>query len=282
MKKVFVYSVQHTGTFFTSAMLAAGFHKEEALRIGSLWTKHKKLGHKQYIKTKPTELSDFTKPSEKIRARWFDEGVLSVCKESQLAGKKIVIAHEHHHKPGSWFIKSLARKKPEVKIVIPMRDPLLSLHSKLWREDEEHKNPNEMSDTSRYKRLDKWIQAYTEMLSLPREHAFLLPIDTEQSKTEQGRIKLIKRMHDFCDLNFNEKAKKKALEWKPQNRTYNLIEKIGDSPPKPQWENFKERYLDGDIKHTRSFMSLEFDVLAEQEKLKKLMKQAGYKNLPWW
>jgi len=282
MKKVFVYSIQHTGTFFASSMLAAGFHTEEAFRIGSLWEKHKKLNHRRYVKTKPIELSDFTKPSEKICTEWFSEGVLSACKEEQLAGKKIVIAHEHHHKPSSWFIKSLIEKKPEVKIVIPIRDPLLSLHSKLWREDEEHNNPNEMDNVSRQKRLKTWIQKYTEMLSVPKKHAFLLPIDAEQSKTKNGRIKLIKHLYDFCGLNFNEKAKKKTLEWEPQNRTYQLIEKKRNSSPKPQWENFKRKYLAGDIEHTRSFMSLEFDELCRQDKLKKLMKQVGYKNLLWW
>ena len=127
MRKVFVLSIQHTGTFFASAALAAGFPEATALRVGSLWERHKNLGHTQFVKRKPIELSDFIKPSNTIDTSWFDQAVTTVCTPEEIANKKIIIAHEHHHKSGSWLIKALARAKPAVPIVIPMRDPLLSL-----------------------------------------------------------------------------------------------------------------------------------------------------------
>jgi len=282
MKKIFVLSIQHTGTYFASSTIASAFGKSRQLRIGSLYEKHRKLGHKRFIGTKPIELSDYTKPSETVDDTWFDQAVTSVCKPEELADKKIIVGHEHHHKAGSWLINALTDFPAAVPIIVPMRDPLLSLHSKLWREDEQHHNPNEMDNKARLKRLESWIVRYKELLSIPEGHVFMLPIDGEQSKTEEGRIQLIQDMYEYCDVPFNEKAKKAALEWKPENRTFDLINKIKNNSAKPKWENFKKRYDEGDIDHTRAFMSLEFDRLNKEEELKELMKRAGYKNVLWW
>ena len=282
MKKIFIFSIQHTGTFFASAMISAAFKKEYQLRIGSLYSKHIKLGHTRFTNTSPIELSDFTRPYKRINEKWFNEAILSVCSEEDLLNKKIIVGHEHHHKANSWLIKSLAKNPAKIPIIIPMRDPLLSLHSKLWREDEQHHNPNELNNASRKSRLNKWIIRYKEVLSLPKGNVFLLPIDAEQSKSEEERLLLIEEMYDYCDVNFNERAKAAALKWSPENRTRTLIQNLQESGPKPKWENFKKKYLEGDIDHTREFMSLEFDQLKQEQELKDLMKKAGYKDVLWW
>lgn len=282
MHKVFILSIQHTGTYFASFMTSSGFNKEEKLRIGSLYEAHRKLKHKQYITTTPIELSDFVKPTPTIKKDWFDRAILSVCTEEQLKDKKIVVGHEHHHKAGSWLIKALAKAPSETSIVIPMRDPILSLHSKIWREIEQHHNAAGIKEKARKNRLDSWIVRYKEILSLPKGHVFILPIDAEQSKTEESRLKIIKELHDYCNINFNQKAQEAAKQWLPDNRTFNLVSRTQKVIPDPKWEQFKVRYAERDIKHTRAVMGLEFERLHRDEELKRLMENIGYKDVLWW
>lgn len=280
--KIFVWSIQHTGTFFASHTIASAYPNEQQLRIGSLYEKHKKLKHTRYVTAGPIELSDFIKPSKQIEEDWADQAITCVCTPEDLAGKKIIVGHEHHHKAKSWMVKSVTDFKPKVPIIVPMRDPLLSLHSKLWRADEEHHNKGWDRAAARANRLKGWVDRYIELLSVPKGHIFLLPIDATQSQTEQGRLGLIKDLFQFCNVPFNERAIDNAKSWAPQNRTFKLISRRKGPEPKPRWEKFKERYAARDKAHTRKFMGLEFDLLQKEERLKELMKKAGYNDVLWW
>ena len=282
MKKVFVLSIQHTGTYFASATIAAGFEKKYQLRIGIIYERHRKLGHKRLNTVNPIELSDFIEPSNTVDKSWFDQAVTTVCTPQELAGKKIIVGHEHHHKEQSWLIRALTNAPAQTPIIVPMRDPLLSLHSKLWREDEQHNNPNETDDKARAKRLEGWIIRYKELLSIPKGNVFILPIDAEQSKTEDDRLTLIEDMYSYCNVPFNERAKQVALAWQPDNKTADLIRRVKKADPKPKWENFKTKYEERNIAHTKMFMSLEFNRLNQEDELKELMKKAGYKDVLWW
>lgn len=282
MKKIFVLSIQHTGTFFASYMISSAYPIKSQLRIGSIYEQHQKLGHQRITETNPIELSDFIKPSRQVTESWFDQAVTTVLTPSQIHGKEIIVGHEHHHKAKSWLIKSLHDFPAQTPIIIPVRDPLLSLHSKLWREDEQHNNPKGASKELRANRLNSWIARYKEILSIPKGNVFIFPIDAEQSKTEEGRLQLVEEMFKYCDVPFNDSAQDAAKTWIPDNKTAELIKRTKGIIPKPKWENFKERYNNGDRQHTRKFMAFEFDRLNKEEELKELMKQAGYKNVLWW
>ena len=281
MKKILILSIQHTGTFFASKTLAAAY-PDSHLRIGSLYDKHIKLGHQRYVTEGVTELSDFYQPTSVVGKDFVEKTVLEVCKKEDIKDKDIVIGHEHFHKADSWILKALIAAPAECPIVIPTRDPILSLHSKMWREIEHHNNKQGGKEKSRRRRLKKWIDMYKKILSIPKGHVFLLPIDAEQSKSEGTRIQLIKDMYRYCDVEFNNTAFKEAQAWSPTNTTDILIRKEHEKIPSPRWENFKERYLAGDIAHTKAIMGMEFEELNKEEKLKELMKKAGYKNVLWW
>jgi hypothetical protein len=280
MKKIVVLSVQHTGTFFASATLAAAYPNSH-LRIGSLYEKHNNLGHTRYVQSGPIELSDFVNPSDIVNETFFDQAVTSVCVPSDLADKDIVIGHEHYHKADSWLLKALKNAPAGTPIVTPLRDPILSLHSKIWREIEQHNNAAGLKEKARLNRLNKWIKLYYDIFSIPEGHIFKLPIDAEHSKTQAGRIKLIEDMYGYCNLPFNESAALAAKNWKPANSTHRLIEN-SDKTPKPRWEAFKARYYNGDVEHTKKIMGLEFERLNQEDDLKKLMEKAGYRNVLWW
>jgi hypothetical protein len=280
--KIFVWSIQHTGTFFASHTIASAYPSDQQLRIGSLYEKHKKLGHTRYVTDQPIELSDFVKPSACIEEDWMDQAITTVCTPENIAGKKIIVGHEHHHKAKSWMIKSAAKFKPKVPIIVPMRDPLLSLHSKLWRADEEHHNKNWEREKTRQHRLNSWVERYIELLSLPKGHVFILPIDAEQSRTAAGRIELISKMFKHCGVPFNDSAQAAVKAWAPQNRTFKLITRKEGDDPKPRWEKFKEQYLARNVNHTKKFMGLEFDLLHKEAQLKDLLFKIGYRDLLWW
>jgi hypothetical protein len=280
MKKIVVLSIQHTGTFFASATLAAAY-PDNHLRIGSLYEKHNNLEHERHVASGPIELSDFVKPGNIVDETFFDQAVMEVCTPDDIANKEIIIGHEHYHKPGSWLIDALKRAPAKTPIVTPLRDPILSLHSKIWREIEQHNNVTGLKEKARTNRLKRWIDLYYDIFSIPDGHIFKLPIDAEQSKTEETRVQLIKEMYEYCNVPFNDHGLAAAKAWKQANSTYKLVKNF-DKTPKPRWEAFKKRYLAGDLEHTKKIMGLEFEVLNKEEELKRLMEKAGYRNLLWW
>ena len=282
MHKIFIWSIQHTGTFFASHTIASAYSGSKQLRIGSIYERHQKLKHKRFTETGPIELSDFVKPTSEITADWFDEAITTVCTPEELAGKRIIVGHEHHHKAESWMVRAVTNIKPGTRIIVPMRDPILSLHSKIWRAKEQHHASNWSADKVRANRLEGWVKRYIELLSIPEGHVFILPIDAEQSKDSDSRIKLVKQMFEFCDVPFNGPAQDNAKSWEPENRTHSLIARTQKSAPSPKWEVFKERYLTGDVNHTKRLMGLEFNLLRKQDKLKRLMENVGYKDVLWW
>lgn len=276
-----VLSIQHTGTFFASKTLAASFPQSH-FRIGSLYEKHKKMGHTKYVEKGAIELSDFYPPVDEVPEDFNEKMVLPVCSKNDLEGKDIVIGHEHFHKPGSWILKALKEAPARCPIVIPVRDPLLSLHSKIWREIEQHNNKDGIKEKHRRNRLKRWIALYKDILSIPKGHVFHLPVDAVQSQTEESRIKIIKDMYEYCGLPFGYAALEQAKGWKPTNRTYNVIKKDKNKTPAACWEDFKEKYLKGDINHTKAIMGLEFEGLREDKELIELMKKVGYEDVLWW
>lgn len=282
MHKIFVWSIQHTGTFFASHTISAAYPGKRQLRIGSIYERHKNLGHKRFTETGPIELSDFVEPTDKVKEDWFDQAITTVCTPEELAGKRIIVGHEHHHKANSWMIQSVTKFRPGLPIIVPMRDPILSLHSKLWRAKEQHHNEDWNKKGTRETRLKDWIRRYIEFLSVPEGHIFILPIDAEQSKEESSRVKIIKELYSHCGVPFNDLALEAILKWAPENRTHELITKTQDEAPSPRWERFKERYLAGDIEHTKKLMRFEFEELHKRDDLKRLMEKIGYKDVLWW
>ena len=281
MKRILVLSIQHTGTFFASKTLAAAYPNSH-LRIGSIYEKHRNMGHDRYVQDGAIELSDFYPPNKKVPEDYAEKMIIPVCPEGDLEGKDVVIGHEHFHKPGSWILNALKEAPSGCPIVIPVRDPLLSLHSKIWREVEQHNNVAGIKEKPRKKRLERWIEMYKDILSIPKGHVFHLPIDASHTQTEETQIQLIKDMYEYCDLPFNDSALQAAKDWNPTNRTDKLITDEKGKIPAPRWENFKERYSERDLDHTRAIMGLEFNRLHKEKKLIELMKKIGYKNVLWW
>jgi hypothetical protein len=295
VKKVLVWSIQHTSTFFAIHAITSGFKEgEHVSRFGSLYQRHIDLGHERFFKHGQYDLSDWCPTDELgVSEEWFDKYILSLAKVKTAPPKeedkhkvdwskvKVFTSHDHHHKANTHLIKAIHSEKPGFSIVVPMRDPMLSLHSKIWREIEIHNNNAGSSSKQRLHRVSAWVTRYKELLRIPNKHRFILSVDNEQSKTINGRVKVIKKLHNFIGIPFNDRVKQFAEGWGIANSTQQLVKrkKKHDSN---KWVNFKRQYIDGNINVIVNEMELEFDYLNKDEELKQLMKQFGYKELPWF
>jgi hypothetical protein len=248
------------------------------------------MGSKRYVKSSPIDFSDFAPVGGVITTKWFDKYITNLRhgpkpeQDGDLSNVdfnkiKILVAHDHHHKVGSQLIEGVRRNKPKVPFIVPMRDPLLSLHSKMWREVEIYNSADK--DSKRLQRAEHCVDKYIDLLSVPEGHLFYIPIDTSHTDTEEGRIQLAKEAHQFAGIEFTDRAREFACRWKAKNTTQKLV-KGKDKEPHPRWEGLKKRYLAGDIEFVKKEMEIEFDYLRKQDKLKKLLQKIGYKELPWW
>jgi len=296
MKRVFVWTIQHTGTFFAGYIISLGFPKDRRVYpFGSLAERHQKLGHLPTNSAPIRDFSDYCPTNDKkITAEWFDKYVVSLVTDHYSAIKDelysnidlenidLFIAHEHHHRPGTQLLESLKKHKPDnVSFIIPMRDPLLSLHTKLWREYEVYKHPETATPKFREELATRWIKLYHDFLQLPKENIFLFPIDTPDLCNEKSRIKLCENAYKFCNISFGDTPKNAAIKWKLRNST--LVAAIDrNETSAPVWTEFKEAYKTRNIGYVKDRLGIEFSILQKSESLKKLLEQVGYRDLLWW
>lgn len=290
MYRCLIWSIQHTGTFFCSFLIASSVPRENQLHFGSLYQRHIDMGHKRHDISAPFDFSDYAPVRDKITVEWFDQYITSLrhgpkpeqdadLSAVDLEKIDILVAHDHHHKVGSQLIENVRRNKPEVPFIVPMRDPLLSLHSKMWREAEIYDKPDK--DSKRMQRAMRCVDLYVDLLSVPDGHLFYLPMDTDRTNTEEGKIQLAREAHEFAGIEFTDRARKFACKWKAKNTTKKLVKNKGREPD-ARWGELKKNYLAGNIDPVKKAMKIEFEYLHEQDELKELLQKVGYKELPWW
>lgn len=281
MKKVFIWSVPHTGTFFCSKTISYS-HPNSHYREGSIGERLKNRGFKDKHKIKHFDMSNYCQKVSVITEEWYNHHILHSFDEEEYADKDLVIAHFHFMESNSWMIKSITENKPEVSIIVPMRDPILSLHSFMWRGIEFYGNNESTATEPRKRRCIEWIERYKKLLFIPKSHVFVLPIDNQDAQDEEKRIEKIKELATFCDVSFTKEMNQAAIDWEPENNTKRLIEVEAEKTPAPRWENFKEKYHEGDLKHTKAIMGPEYEILNSDKELQKMLYDIGYRDLLWW
>lgn len=268
-KVIIVYSIMHTGTWFSCSMIEKT--NKRVLSRSDSWVK-------EFYKKRIEEM----KTNEKCTQKYWQETTRILKQDDWSLDSLDILVLQAHHDKHSRLMNVISKNKPEVPIVIPIRDPMLSLHSKIWRGVEYHDNDAANSNETRKRRCKKWIDAYKRILSLPKENVFLMPIDNEDSKDETKRIQVVKNLCKHCDIEFTEQMKSNAQEWGKVNTTNKLIKKSKKKDPAPRWKDFKSKYEEGNIKHTKAIMGIEFEMLRKDKKLRKMLCDIGYKDLLWW
>jgi len=265
-KYVFVYSVQHTGTWFLIRFLRTVNTLNKSKQCGDQWfRKHTERDiniDNLYIPNKPILESFAIKHGE----RYIDKNILK--------NTELLIIHGHHNRQGGNFYTALKNHKPKLPILIPIRDPLLSINSKLWRE---YRTWNEINKwetkEDRIARAKQFADSMLDMLNIPNNHVYMLPIDIKYTKKQ--KINIGKSIFDFCSLNFTDNSKEYILNWEKQNNTISKIKNLDN------FLEIKTAYKEKNMKILEKYLGYEIETLQKQQNLIKLFKEKGYEQLPW-
>ena len=143
------------------------------------------------------------------------------------------------------------------KVIVPMRDPLLSIISSKKRK------PLKPA----YDNIDAFEYLAT---SLYAKKSFFFPIDTHKFKTcSMEREEIAKKMFDFVNIFYPDNL----TQWAKENKFKNCM--------KPYLE--KQEYEKGNIGKATKNCKDELDYLKSKKTiLIPFLKKLGYKDLLWW
>lgn len=255
---IIIYSALHTGTWFTSSLLqhAAFTTHVESDQWFSLTFNHtiENLLDSQYLsieKTRDTIIENNRCPKD--------------------VGTVILQAHQ---RSDSKMYQSLCKDKPEVLVVVPIRDPLLSLHSRIWRECEDIKNVNKDGREVREERIIDQLNSIERILSIPKENVCFFPIDIN------NRIESANNVISYCGFSHN-KAKDYIAKWEHVNTTQYKV-----TSQQTRFENIKNAIKFNNTSIVRKHMSIELKIIKEWNNkhtvVKDKLTELGYKDLLWW
>jgi len=271
--KAIVYSALHTGTWFAVDLLTE-VSKEEADCREDKWIQH----------SDQTTIEEMSFP-DGVTNKWIDN--LLYQKDLQNDGLlphiELLVLQAHQRKDSNLY-QSLLTTKPEIPVIVPFRDPLLSINTRAWRECGSIENFLAQPIEDRKTRVRDQLASIIRLLRLPPEHIYILPIDLV--RTENNRINTFKDVIKYAKLTSNERLVEQAKAWKPKNQTQNGVfvqqafhKKIKDKG----FLRIKEAILTNDIESI-------LDCFGEEIQLTHTMlayfipqlKELGYKNLCWW
>lgn len=274
MKAIVLYSIQSTGTNFLWKKLLVPAAKATGKIIA--------------FRGFHSEIKDSPLLEEGIQKEWVEKCMVPLLKSKQKLKKEpeIFLAGFHNGSSEELFCKALAvNKKPLAKVLVPMRDPLMSALTEmrrgfgLWhwkdssftkkRQIEPWQDRLDNRDRRRMIIQDR-IKRFSALLSLSDKNRFLLPVDLPISY--QKRLNKSKEALGFCDLEHPKTLVSFAKEWQPINSTSS----------RQEGELIKRAILEKDIKIVKDTLDIEFRHLQKNKKLKLQLKKIGYENLCWF
>ena len=268
MKIIIVYSALHTGTHFTCSLLINN-------SVGQAICKQDDWIQRIYNVT----IEDLV-TSEGITLQEIQKLLESKKQEIENLDTLILQVHQRHN--GS-FYQNLCLRQPEVPVIIPMRDPLLSINTRIWREAGTIQKFKENSVEIRKARVEDQLFSIIRLLRIPKKHIMLFPIDI--IRTIEEKIQIFKDVLDFGELLPNDKMFSNAKSWTPVNQTIN-----GDFAQKglypieeKEFVATKNAIIKNDIDTIQKYLSLEFDLAKQMlNPFKETFIALGYKELSWW
>lgn len=214
---------------------------------------------------------------------WLRENMVNMAsKEDQNADLTLCRTHRDcQTNTESPLLYSLRNHKPRVPVVCSMRDPLLSLFTNIARimgeldlylQDEEVRGGM----------IKNVLQNRLDVLSIPDEHRFVLPVDIE--RTKEQRTDVIHGFCDWCNVTPTHMTEDVAEYWAPYNSIKDVAAAGKDKVLKDstEFEKLKELYNNRDIEALKEIFDREIAYLEKQEDAKKAFEAVGYKDLLWW
>ncbi len=267
-----VYSALHTGTWLTCGLIRTV--TSPVIPKSDGWLKE--------ISTKYIE--DFS--DKPLDQNWKKEFV-NIIPDHYFPSSGNFLLQSHHRNNISLMYQNLLVHKPTIKIIIPVRDPLLSINSRIWRERGSLEAFQKEEEPFRVLRVKDQLDSFFDLIKIPKEHVFFLPIDTEAMADEEYRSNYCRKMLDFCELKPNNKFDKAVKEWGRVNNTnggkypQKAIHRFGLDDP--AFEKIRQAIIDKDLELTETYLDFEINYLKEiYSDYIGPMKELGYKNLLWF
>lgn len=266
-KYVLVYSAEHTGTWFLIRFLLSAYPFRQRRQCGEEW--FRKNTHRGMY------LDNLSLSAGPLTEYFFSRHAEMYIDEKTLNNLKLVIIHGHHYRSRGDLVSSLIHHKPEIPVCVPMRDPLLAVNTKMWRDLKSWENilKWETKDT-RLARARLMAEAILELLLIPQEHVLLQPVDLQYSKEDKQQIG--KDLCRYCGIPLTEDTQKYVAEWQPQNSSYPR-EDIS-----PQFQEIKSAYRAKDMEALSKYLDVEMDYLNCRQDLVHRMEDLGYTEMIWW
>ena len=280
MKVVVVYSVIHTGTWFTLEFL------DECCQDNSyIYHRGQTFRFEKHICDGPMSLE------------WLEEsGALFRLSRMRNTPETLLIQAHHIAQSAAPVLVSLKEHVPvpDIRFVIPMRDPLLSINSRLWRHYLNEASLAE-AEEARAQRVEKHFTNLKDLLSLSADRAFILPVDLLGQADDETREEAVRNLFSFCNLTVDEDALASRLEnWSPVNvtgvdkkfltRRRNRRRRVERGEMDTEFFNGLKRAIkERDEEHLEKYISVELNYLKEHaNEIKPQLMALGYDNLVWW
>lgn len=284
MKKVIVYSALHTGTWFTCDILTDATKEHTDYRADMWVNRGSKIATGKHPENPETN-SVIEKALQSGKTREFD-ALLDLQRSRGLEVPDYIEAFilQAHNRTESQFYNYIRDFKPEVPVIIPFRDPLLSINTRAWRECGSMKVLLEEHIDNRTLRVRDQLASIIRLLTIPDSHAYKFAIDIK--RTDENKIKIFNDIIEFASLAAdNEQVIEKAKRWEPVNPTvgWAFAQQDTNNIEMEEFVSTKNAILSGDIEFIKQYMDIEIELTRSMlAHFKPELEALGYRNLCWW
>lgn len=284
MKKAIVYSALHTGTWFTCNILTEAT-KEHADYRSDRWVNKGAAIATEKDPENPDQDNVIEKAMKSGNIREFDS-LLIKQKAKGLTIKDEIEAFilQAHNRSNSPFYNYIDKFKPEISVVIPFRDPFLSINTRIWRELGSMELLQEEHMENRTNRVRDQIASIIRLLSIKDKHVLKYAMDIH--RTEDQKINIINKIINYAGFTPDPIAVKDIAEkWEPVNTTINgmFAQKTTKLFKKDDFILTKNAIIDGNIKLIEKFMLPELELTRTMlANFRPILEELGYTNLHWW
>jgi hypothetical protein len=258
----------HTGTRFMNNIFREGvnfsfisdFHLQQQHRLDY------KLGMDEIV-------------NKNMTRKWWEENVTPFYSDENKNSNKILF-HYHHVNPYSNLPKLLKKNKPSIPVISSIRDPLLIINTMAWiLYSLKNIHITEQSEEDRKDIANRVAIRLENILSIPKNNIFVLPVDLFETESEENRQIIISSMMKHCNIEVNNKILSMASMWNRIGDT-GQTKKIHTRNRAEEQQLYKEAIINKDSDFLKEHFQIELACLSGYNKLRKQLIKIGYK--PIW
>lgn len=285
MKTILVYTVPHTGTWFTIRLLTSTMAGQQHASFGDNATQRRRwLQDRDGLVRNCIETGYSPEEAPALTASWAERDVVPYVEPFMKDGKWLVLqAHRRGmidipFKTWPWLLESIWRHEPEFPVVVPVRDPLLGVLS--WFQRHYGWRAYRYFPAARTQSIvQDYMRSIYDLYLLP--HSLQFPVDGPAG----ARMHHVFRLLKFCDLPPATKTLGYVRDWKivnPAERDDGTIRAgIEDGGPfaivkrwiRERKDDWVERIIPDLLEGVR---------LWRKGPIETLMRRLGYRDLIWW